>query len=114
MSDRLRILEMVKEGKVTPEEGERLLEELNRTPRGPAPILRVRILSPGGPKVQFTIPFSVAGSVLALIPEPARKKLESRGIDLDQLMEAIRTGEATGQLVDIKEPGGTSVEVSVE
>ncbi|HET6780886.1 MAG TPA: hypothetical protein VFH67_02195 [bacterium] len=114
MNDRLRILEMVKEGKVTPEEGERLLEELNRAPRGPAPILRVRISSPGGPKVQFTIPVSVAGSVLALIPETARKKLETRGIDLDQLIEAIRTGDAIGQIVDIKEPGGTSVEVTVE
>lgn len=114
MSDRRRILEMVKEGKVTPEEGERLLEELERAPRGPTPILRVRIASPGGQKVQFSIPVSIAGSVVSLIPESARRRLVTRGIDLDQLIEAIRAGEASGQIVDIKEPGGTSVEVTVE
>lgn len=114
MNERLRILEMVKEGKVTPEEGARLLEELDRAPRGPAPTLRVSIRSPSGQKAQFSVPLSVADSVLSLIPESARKKLEARGINLDELVRAIRVGEASGQIVDIKEPSGASVEVVVE
>ena len=114
MSDRLRILEMVKEGKITPEEGARLLEELERAPRGPSRTLRVRILTPAGQKTQFAIPISVASSVLSLIPPAARASLEARGIRLDDLVRAIQEGEASGPLVDIKEPSGASVEVIVE
>ncbi len=114
MNDRLRILEMVKEGKVTPEEGARLLDELDRAPRGPARLVRVRIQSPNGQKMQFSLPVTVAGSILGLVPESARERLRDRGVNLDEILRAVQEGDASGPLVDIKDPNGASVEVVVE
>lgn len=114
MNDRLRILEMVKDGKVTPEEAARLLDELDRAPRPAGRTLRVRIRRAGGQSVQFTVPVSVAGTVLTLIPEATRAKLEQRGIDLTELVRAVQDGDATGELVNIREPGGNLIEVTVE
>jgi hypothetical protein len=56
----------------------------------------------------------VAGTVLTLIPEATRAKLEQRGIDLTELVRAVQDGDATGELVNIREPGGNLIEVTVE
>lgn len=114
MNERLRILEMVKEGKITPEEAARLLEELGRPGREPARSLRVRIQSPSGQKLQFAIPLTLAGSVLGLVPAGTLSKLQERGINLDALLRAAQEGTVSGQLVDIREPSGASVEVILE
>lgn len=112
--EREMVLRMLKEGKVTPEEGARLLEELDRAPRGPARHLRVRIQSPSGQKMQFSIPVTIAGSMLGLLPAAAREKLRERGVNLDELLRAVQEGDVSGPLVDIREPSGASVEVVVE
>jgi transposase-like protein len=114
VNDRLRILEMVKEGKVTPEEAARLLDELDRTPRAAARTLRVRIRRAGGQHVQFTVPVSVAGTVLSLIPEATRAKLGQQGVNLTELVRAVQDGDAFGEIVNIREPGGNLIEVTVE
>jgi len=114
MNERLRVLEMVREGKITPEEGARLLDELDRAPRGPVRLLRVRIQNPGGQKVQFSLPVTVAGFILGLVPESARERLRERGVDLGEILRAVQQGDASGPLVDIKDPSGASVEVTVE
>lgn len=114
MNERLRILEMVKEGKVTPEEGARLLEELDRSPRSSGASLRVLIRNPSGRKAQFALPVAVADAILTLIPDAMRTRLQARGIDLEQLVRAVQSGEARGRIVDIHDPSGASVEVIVE
>jgi polyhydroxyalkanoate synthesis regulator phasin len=114
MNDRIRILEMVKEGKITPEEGARLLEALDRQPRATSKMLRVRIHSPGGQKVELNIPLSAAHSVVSVLPPRARAKLESMGLNLDQLLRAVQEGAAAGRIVDIRDPGGAEISLVVE
>lgn len=114
MNDRLRILEMVKDGKVTPDEAARLLDELERSPRQRARTLRVRIQRAGGQNIQFAVPVAVAGTVLSLIPEGSRTTLEQRGGNLTELVRAIQEGDAVGEIVNIREPGGNVIEVIVE
>lgn len=114
MNERLRILEMVKEGKITPEEGARLLDELDRAPRGPARLIRVRVESPNGQKMQFSLPVTLASSLVGLVPADARERLRQRGVDLDQVLRAVQEGAAPGPVVDIRDPNGASVEVVVE
>lgn len=114
MNERLRILEMVKAGKISPEEAARLLDELDRAPRPAGRTLRVRIRGTGGRNAQFTVPVSVAGTIVSLIPEQTRARLERQGTNLTELLRAIQEGDAVGELVNIREPGGTLIEVTVE
>ncbi|MBI2248176.1 MAG: DUF4097 family beta strand repeat protein [Armatimonadetes bacterium] len=116
MNERLRILEMVKDGKITPEEGARLLDELDRAraPRTSGANLRVSIRHPSGRKSQFAVPVAVADAILTLIPDEMRSRLQARGVNLEQLVRAIQSGEAQGRIVDIHDPSGASVEVVVE
>jgi hypothetical protein len=114
MNDRLRILEMVKDGKVTPEEGARLLDELDRVPRPTGVNIRVTIQHPSGRKSQFALPVGVADVILTLIPEDTRQRLSSRGVNLEAILRAVQSGEAQGRVVDIRDPSGATVEVVVE
>lgn len=123
--ERMRILQMIQEGKVTAEEGARLLEALGASqkdagapPRSPRPlrdsrILRVRItdLETGKTKVNVNVPMSLVNVGVKL---GARFMPNHADIDFDDLMDAIREG-ASGQLVDVEDvESGEHVEVWVE
>lgn len=114
MNDRIRILEMVKEGKITPEEGARLLEALDRPPRNAPRTLRVRVLSPSGQKVDLNIPLTAAQNLMSVLPPRAREKLESMGLDLQQLLRAVQEGAVSGRIIDIHDPSGGEVLVVIE
>lgn len=114
MNDRMRILEMVKEGKITPEEGARLLEVLESQPRAASKTLRLRIQNPGGQKVELNIPLSAAHTVISLLPPRVRARLESMGLNLEQLLRAVQEGTAAGRILDIRDPGGAEVSLVVE
>ena len=123
--ERLRILQMIQEGKVTAEEGAKLLEALgsgNRkagaTARAVRPardprLLRVRItdLDTGKTKVNVNIPMSLVNVGVRL---GARFMPTHADVDYDEIMEAIQGG-ASGQLVDVEDvESGERVEVWIE
>lgn len=113
--DRLRILEMVRDGKITPEDGVRLLDELEPAPGGDlSRTVRVNIKDPGGRKVQLALPARLASSIVRMVPESLRAKLSDKGVNLDELLKAAQQGGTQGPIVDIKEPGGLVVEVTIE
>jgi len=114
-NDRLRILEMVRDGKITPEDGVRLLDELALPPAADlSRTVRVHIRDAGGGKLQVALPARLAVSIGAMVPEKVRARLLARGIDLDEVLKAVQQGTARGPLLDIKDAGGTTVEVVVE
>ncbi len=117
--ERMRILQMIQEGKVTAEEGTRLLEALGSSrPATPTPardprLLRVRItdLATGKTKVNVNIPMSL---VTVGIKLGARFTPHSANVDYDEILEAIRGG-ASGMLVDMEDiTSAEHVEVWVE
>jgi polyhydroxyalkanoate synthesis regulator phasin len=115
MNERLRILEMVKEGKITPEDGLRLIDELEDRPSGdPSRTVRVHVRDPGGRKVQVALPARLATTIAAMIPEKTRARLIEKGINIDELLKAVQQSTARGPIVDLRDPGGTVVEVIVE
>jgi hypothetical protein len=123
--ERLRILQMIQEGKVTAEEGAKLLEALGsgtrkvgaaaraeRPARDPR-LLRVRItdLDTGKTKVNVNIPMSLVNVGVRL---GARFMPTHADVDYDEIMEAIQGG-ASGQLVDVEDvESGERVEVWIE
>ncbi|HEY6102853.1 MAG TPA: hypothetical protein VI007_06470 [bacterium] len=115
MSERLRILEMVKDGKISPEDGLRLLDELGDRPSGdPSRTVRVHVSDPGGRRVQVALPARLATTIIAMIPEKTRARLIEKGINIDELLKTVQRDTPRGPIVDIHDPGGTVVEVIVE
>lgn len=121
--ERLQILEMVREGKVTPEDGVRLLEALEAPRRreggepGPggtaAQFLRIRIQGEDGEKVAVNIPLDLARVAIKFLPREARAVLDQQQIDLESILEAIRKG-ASGKLVEIRDEEGATIDIYVD
>jgi len=118
--ERMKILKMIEEGKVSAEEGARLLAALasaNRPSGGlsasGAKWLRVRVtdVNTGRSKATVQIPISLMEAGMKI---GAHFAPEIDGVNMDQLMEALRTG-MTGKIIDVTDDeDGEHVEIFVE
>ncbi len=117
--ERLQILRMVQEGKVTPEEGAKLLEALESEPptaRATSQWLRVRVFDEkqNKLKVNVNVPINLVKLFGRFIPT---KELEAKGLgplNMDEIVEMVKTG-AQGKLVDVyDDEEGVRVEIFVE
>ncbi len=116
----LQVLEMVKNGKITTEEGERLIaaiqpNEKQTISKNSKSMLRVRVDTTdpaieNQAKVNVNIPLSVAkkaAGFLSLVPKDVKSDLSEQGIDLDSidlkgLIEMFENGELTEELVNVE------------
>jgi hypothetical protein len=118
--ERLQILKMVAEGKITAEQGADLLEAVDKTadsqaepPGGEAKWFRVRVtdLTSGKPKVNVNIPL---GLVSVGVRMGAKFAPEMSGIDIDEILRAVREG-TQGRIVDVEnQESDERVEIYVE
>ncbi len=116
--ERKRILEMLAEGKVSPEEADDLLNTLEKSESKAVPerarrLLKVRIREAGTEKVNITLPLSLARVALKFVPAEAKKELEEQGVDIEDLLSSVSNELQEGKLVDIKD-GDDSVEIYIE
>lgn len=115
--ERLKVLRLVNEGKLTAEEGMKLLEALSTAKPKPAVRItapeppavpmsghgarwfRVRVtdLATGRVRVNIRLPITVVTTGFKL---GARFSTKVNGLDMNTLMDSIRSGE-TGQIVDV-------------
>ncbi len=123
--ERRKILKMVQEGSLTPEDAARLIAAMER-PRHHLPIppvehvphkigrwFRVRVtdISTGKTRVNVQLPISL---INAGIKMGARFSPEVEGLDLDQIKHIIDSGEM-GKIVDVfNEQAAEHVEVFIE
>lgn len=120
--ERMKILKMIEEGKLSAEEGTRLLAALNaKRPlpmRGPgmpggAKWLRIRVTDTrtGRSKASVQIPLALVDAGLKI---GAHFAPEVEGVDMSNVMEALRAG-VTGKIIDVTdEEDGEHVEIYVE
>lgn len=122
--ERMRILKMIDEGKISAEEGAKLLSALNEGRRRPnsavssrlpgaARWLRVRVtdVATGRSKATVQIPIALLDAGMKI---GAHFAPEVEGVDMSTVMEALRSG-MTGKIVDvIDEEDGEHVEIFVE
>jgi len=125
--ERLRILKMIEEGKLSADAGARLIaalttsrEQERKSP--PPPIgavagkgrwLRVRVSNTrtGRQQINVSLPISLVDIGLQI---GARFSPQLQGIRVNQLLQSIKDG-ATGKLIDVTEANdGNHVEVFVE
>ena len=121
--ERLKVLQMLEEGKITPEEASSLLRALGRgqeaaSSRGVAAatenrFLRIRVtdLASGSAKVNVTIPLGLVGVGLRIAERFAP---DAQGIDIRELEEMILSG-AQGKIVEVMDAEDNErVEIYVE
>jgi hypothetical protein len=117
--ERMKILKMIEEGKLSAEEGAKLLAALSSGSRpggvssSGAKWLRVRVtdVNTGRSKATVQIPLSLIDAGMKI---GAHFAPEIDGVNMDQLMEALRTG-LTGKIIDvIDDEDGEHVEIFVE
>lgn len=121
--ERMKILKMIEEGKLSAEEGTKLLKTLSEkrtstSPRMPgmpgAPRwLRIRVtdVRSGRSKASVQIPLALVDAGMKI---GAHFAPEVEGVDMSNVMEALRSG-VTGKIIDVTdEEDGEHVEIYVE
>ena len=118
---RMKILKMLEEGKLSADEASRLLKALSKgssetrpgSKEGDSKWLRIRVtdLDSGRAAVNVNLPMRLVNVALRL---GAQFIPEDEDIDLEELAEALKAG-LTGKIVDvIDEEEGRQVEIYVE
>ena len=121
--ERMQILKMIEEGKISASDGAELLRALEResSSKGPEPLkgasnprwFRVRItdIATGKNKVNVNIPMGLVNVGMKM---GARFAPEIDGVDFDELTKQIKGG-AQGKVIDVvDEEEGERVEIFVE
>lgn len=123
--ERMKILKLIEEGKISADEGSKLLSALSDTRRGiPTPPrppgmgggarwLRVRVTDTrtGRSKASVQIPLALVDAGMKI---GAHFAPEVEGVDMSNVMEALRMG-VTGKIIDVvDENDGEHVEIFVE
>jgi hypothetical protein len=119
----MKILKMIEEGKLSAEEGTKLLSALNG-PKTPMPPrmpgmpggprwLRIRVtdVRSGRSKASVQIPLALVDAGMKI---GAHFAPEVEGVNMSNVMEALRSG-VTGKIIDVTdEEDGEHVEIYVE
>ena len=120
--ERMKILQMLEDGKITPEDAATLLRALDggqrARPMAPGPggenrYLRIQVtdLASGSAKVNVTLPMALVGAGLRMAERFAP---DFEDFDMHQLEEVLASG-VTGRLVDVvDEEDNERVEIYVE
>ncbi len=126
--ERMRVLRMIEEGKISAEEGTRLLKAIEKSSKkpgrrpSPAPSsapgenggrwmrLRVSDTSSGRTKVNMTLPLGLVSMGLQV---GARFVPEINNLDVAQIRDALRSG-VPGKILEVMDEDGELVEIFVE
>ena len=116
----LEILNMVRDRKITPKEGEKLLEALegnggNKTYNNKAEFIKIKVSEPNDKdKVNITLPLTLlsAGIKLAEKFSPEFRATGLTKSDIDNILIAVKSGE-TGKIIDVEKDTGERVEITI-
>ena len=131
MDEKLKILKMLEEGKVSAEEANNLLEAIDSKSHeieGKSRWLKVKVIENGNQKVNVKIPLKVikiaakiGGKINVNLPDEAKEQLAEKGIQFDNIKDvedlneilAELEKEAPFELVNVEE-GAKKVYVYIE
>ncbi len=118
--ERMEILKMIEDGKISSKDGLELLsalEERNETlSTHKSKWIKIRVFDPKDKnKVNVNIPIALVDIGLKFITKisPELKEYNFEGIDINEITELIKSG-AQGKIVDVESENGEKVEIFVE
>jgi len=113
----MKILKMIQDGKISAEDGYKLLEALGEVKgsrvEGTGKFLKIEVKSPDGDNVSLSIPTALLKLSKSFLPRDVKEELEAQQIDLDEILRLVQEG-AVGTLVDIVSSDGDVVKIYVE
>ena|SRR5690554_3088088 len=120
--ERIKILELLQEGKITPEDAEKLLTALagdekkaegfvKKEKKAPFKMLRIFVDSKDGDRVRVNIPIEF--SKLLKSGKFGNFNFDNVDLDIDQILEMINSG-AEGEIVTVDSASGDKVIITVE
>jgi hypothetical protein len=115
--ERMQILKMLEDGRITAEDADRLIDALGEEPReesrkGRKLTIKVTDRTTQKQKVNMTIPIGLAKIAAKFVPHKAKKKLADEGVDVDEVLSQVLT-ENIGKVVDV-ETEEDIVEIAIE
>ena len=117
--ERMRILKMLEEGKVSVNEATELIKAVEASQaeetmpaEGTPKWLKIRVSSGDSEKVNVNLPLSLARVALKFIPQQAKGQMEEQGVDIDALLGEV-TETKIGKLVEV-EDGEDHVSIWIE
>lgn len=127
MSEKMQILTMVQNGKITAEEGARLLDALEnniefegQSNNKKAKWLKIKVFDPeDGAKVNIKLPISLisiganVGIKLATKFSPEFKEVGFTDNDMNEILDIIKSGEV-GKIIEVDTEKGEKVEIVIE
>lgn len=118
--ERMEILKMIEDGKISSKDGLELLSALevkNETlSTHKSKWIKIRVFDPDEKaKVNVNIPIALVDIGLKFITKisPELKEYNFEGIDINEITELIKSG-AEGKIVDVESENGEKVEIFVE
>lgn len=126
MNEKLAILKMVEEGKITVEEASKLLQSVEDKKQELAIItnpgertakwIKVKVIDDEGTRVNVNLPIAlvdVAFKIAKASDSNFDVRLGNIDLDIDAIVQMIKDG-AEGKIVDIDTSDGTKVEIVIE
>jgi len=117
--ERLRILKMLEDKKISVDDAAKLLDATPDARSGEDESqgkkkLRVRITDPrtGKQRVNLTLPLGLAKLAAKFIPAKKKEELLIEGVDLDAILSQVMS-ENIGKIVDVESDEGL-IEISIE
>jgi hypothetical protein len=119
--EKMKVLQMLEDGKINTEEAAKLLEALEDGQEGsPASeagkVLKIKVSDKhtGSVKVNIGVPLGFARFLKDLIPASERARIENQGVDLDAVFANLDSG-VKGKLVDVEDvKDGHLIEIWIE
>lgn len=124
MEEKLAILKMIEEKKITPEEGAKLLEalegktselSLTNSSKQSAKWIKIKIRDKDN-TINVNLPIALVDIAFKIARSSNKDfdiKFKDMNINIDNIVELIKEG-AEGKIVDIQGDGGETVEIIVE
>lgn len=126
MNEKLTILKMVEEGKISVEEASKLLQSVEdknqelslvtRSTERTAKWIKIRVIDDEGTRVNVNLPIAlvdVAFKIAKASDSNFDVKLGNVNVDIDAIIKMIQEG-AEGKIVDVESSDGTKVEIVIE
>ena len=122
--ERIKVLQMLDEGKITVEEANELLSALQESKESKkesltevsgveeAKFLKILVTENEEEQVNISIPIKLVRMLKNFVPQKVKRRLEEEGVDMDELMSQIEQRTLNGKLVDIDD-GKSHVEIKM-
>ncbi len=122
--ERIKVLQMLDEGKITVEEANELLSALQESKGSKkesltevsgveeAKFLKILVTENEEEQVNISIPIKLVRMLKNFVPQKVKRRLEEEGVDMDELMSQIEQRTLNGKLVDIDD-GKSHVEIKM-